>query len=115
MISLDLSSTTRFFDIVDEHRHPVLWNAYDYLHAEVFAALETPLVRVICVLTDGTKMPSDDFFPDNLKDLAKKRIITINHIRYVPEAVNHIAKLLKKAYRPEQYKPRQYNPPQEMF
>lgn len=95
----------RFFNIVDEHGHPELWDAYDYLHAEVFAALETPLVRVICVLTDGARMPSDDFFPKNLKALAKKRIITIKHIKYVPEAVNHIAELLKKAYHSPKYKP----------
>lgn len=100
----------RFFNIVDEHAHPVLWDTYDYLHAEVFAALETPRVRVICVLTDGTKMPGDSFFPDNLKALRKKRIITIKHIRHVPEAVAHITDLLKKTYHPEQYKP-----PKELF
>ncbi len=85
---------TRFSTIVDENGHPILWDAYDYLHAEIFTALESKTMRVVCVLTDGAKMPDDSFFPDNLKALTNKRTFSINHISNVPKEVGRIKKWL---------------------
>lgn len=86
----------RFINIVDESGRPLLFDAYDYLHAEVFVALESDAIEVFCILTDGTKMPDTDFFPDNLKALAQAQTFRIKDIDDVAHRVIQIENYLKR-------------------
>ena len=68
----------QWLNLKDEHGKRRLDYPEDFVRIEIAAALKRG-IRVIPVLLGGTQMPSDDELPDNLKELARRNALDINH------------------------------------
>jgi len=68
----------QWLNIKDEAGERRLDNPQDFVRIEVAAALSRG-IRVIPVLVDGTSMPNSGELPDNLKPLARRNAVLVNH------------------------------------
>ena len=89
----------QWLNIRDEEGKQRLDNPQDFVRIEVAAAL-TRGIRVIPVLVDGTSMPNSDQLPDNLKHLARRNAVLVNHYSFHTDAnrlIEHLELALKAA------------------
>jgi len=68
----------KWLTIADENGRRRIDDKNDYVKLEIATAIEHN-IRIIPVLINDTKMPSEEALPDNIKPLAKKQAIGIRH------------------------------------
>ena len=85
----------QWLNIADETGKRRLDNPEDFVRIEVAAALSRQ-IRVIPVLVDGVPMPNSDQLPDNLKLLARRNAVLVNHHSFHNDA-NHFIEQLELA------------------
>ncbi|GAB5491272.1 MAG: hypothetical protein Phog2KO_14870 [Phototrophicaceae bacterium] len=86
----------RFHNIIDEKNKPLLDDAYDYLHAEILAALDYPDVELVYILTDNADMPKLNLLPEDLKQLVNQHFFVMNETDSLHENVVQFDKWFKK-------------------
>jgi len=79
-------------NIKDETGERRLDNPQDFVRVEVSTALSRG-VRVIPVLVDGTSMPTSGQLPSNLKPLARRNAVLVNHHSFHSDANRLIEQL----------------------
>ena len=82
----------QWLNIKDEAGERRLDNPQDFVRIEVAAALNRS-IRVIPVLVDGTSMPNSDQLPSNLKPLARRNAVLVNHHSFHTDANRLIEQL----------------------
>ena len=82
----------QWLNIKDEAGNRRLDNPQDFVRIEVAAAL-TRNIRVIPVLVDGTPMPNSDQLPSNLKSLARRNAVLVNHYSFHADTTRLIEQL----------------------
>jgi formylglycine-generating enzyme required for sulfatase activity len=68
----------QWLNVKDENEKRRLDNPEDFVRIEIATALNRN-IRVIPVLVDGVQMPSSADLPDNLKTLARRNALPVNH------------------------------------
>ena len=81
-----------WLNIKDEAGKHRLDNPEDFVRVEIAAALNRD-IRVIPVLVDGAPMPRSTELPDNLKPLARRNALQVNHHSFNTDAHRLIAQL----------------------
>ncbi len=81
-----------WLDIKDETGKRRLDNPEDFVRVEIAAALSRD-IRVIPVLVDGAPMPRSTELPDNLKPLARRNALQVDHQSFNVDAHRLIAQL----------------------
>ncbi len=71
----------KWLTIADENGRRRIDNKNDYVNLEIAAAIQHN-VRIVPVLIDNVKMPTEEALPDNIKSLAKKQAIEIRHSNF---------------------------------
>ena len=69
----------------------------DHVRIEIESALKRD-IRVIPVLVDGARMPTENELPDSLKSLSRRNAVMLSHHRFGPE-VDDLARALQRALR----------------
>ena len=82
----------QWLNIKDEAGERRLDNPQDFVRIEVAAALNRG-IRVIPVLVDGTSMPNSGQLPSNLKPLARRNAVLVNHYSFHADASRLIEQL----------------------
>jgi len=85
----------QWVNIKDETGERRLDNPQDFVRVEVSTALSRG-VRVIPVLVDGTSMPTSGQLPNNLKPLARRNAVLVNHYSFHDDA-NRLIEQLERA------------------
>ena len=67
----------------------------DHVRIEIKSALKRD-IRVIPVLVDGARMPTENELPDSLKPLSRRNAVMLSHHRFGPE-VDDLARALQRA------------------
>ncbi|MFZ5911217.1 MAG: SUMF1/EgtB/PvdO family nonheme iron enzyme [Chloroflexota bacterium] len=81
-----------WLDARDEAGGRRLDNPEDFVRVEIAAALERG-IRVIPVLVDGAPMPRASDLPENLKPLARRNAVQVNHHSFNADAYHLIEQL----------------------
>ena len=81
-----------WLNIQDEAGKRRLDNPEDFVRIEIAAALSRD-IRVIPVLVDGAPMPRSTELPDNLKPLARRNALQVNHHSFNSDAYRLISQL----------------------
>ena len=81
-----------WLNIKDETGKRRLDNPEDFVRIEIAAALDRD-IRVIPVLVDGVPMPRSTELPDNLKPLARRNALQVNHHSFNADAHRLISQL----------------------
>ena len=82
----------QWLNIKDEAGKRRLDNHQDFVRIEVATALSRG-IRVIPVLVDGTSMPNSSQLPDNLKPLARRNAVLVNHHSFHADATHLLEQL----------------------
>jgi len=82
----------RWLTVKDENGERRLDNPEDFVRVEIAAALDRN-IRVIPVLVDGTTMPRSTELPRNLKPLARRNALQVNHHSFNADAYRLISQL----------------------
>jgi hypothetical protein len=82
----------QWLNIKDETGKRRLDNPQDFVRIEVAAALSRG-IRVIPVLFDGTPIPNSGQLPSNLKPLARRNAVLVNHYSFHADATRLIEQL----------------------
>ena len=82
----------RWLDSKDADGKRRLENPEDFVRVEIAAALDRD-IRVIPVLVDGVLMPRSIELPDNLKTLARRNALQVNHPSFNADAYRLISQL----------------------
>ena len=91
-----------WLNIKDEAGKRRLDNPEDFVRVEIAAALSRD-IRVIPVLVDGVPMPRSTELPDNLKPLARRNALDVNHHSFdmdVHRLITQLEPVLKVKVRP---------------
>ena len=89
----------QWLHLKDERGKRRLDNPEDFVRIEIAAALNRD-IRVIPALVDGTDMPRSTELPENLKPLARRNALQVNHRSFNADAnrlVAHLESALKAA------------------
>ncbi len=81
-----------WLNIKDETGKRRLDNPEDFVRIEIAAALDRD-IRVIPVLVDGAPMPRSTELPENLKPLARRNALQVNHHSFNADARRLISQL----------------------
>ena len=73
--------------------NPRIFDADDYVRAELRAALGRPIL-VLPVLVDGAAMPRPDLLPDDVRDVATRNALPLRHATFDDDAERIVATLL---------------------
>lgn len=82
----------QWLNVTDEAGKRRLDNPEDFVHIEIVAALSRD-IRVIPVLVDGAGMPRSTELPENLKPLARRNALQVDHQTFNADAYRLIAQL----------------------
>ncbi len=82
----------RWLNIKDVNGKRRLDNPEDFVRVEIAAALDRD-IRVIPVLVDGAPMPLSTELPGNLKPLARRNALQVNHHSFNADAYRLISQL----------------------
>jgi hypothetical protein len=82
----------RWLDSKDADGKWRLENPEDFVRVEIAAALERD-IRVIPVLVDGSSMPRSTELPDNLRSLARRNALQVDHHSFNADAQRLISQL----------------------
>ena len=82
----------QWLNILDETGKRRLDNPEDFVRVEIAAALSRD-IRVIPVLVDGAPMPHSTELPDNLKSLARRNAVQVDHYSFNADARRLISQL----------------------
>ena len=75
-------------------------NLEDFVRIEIATALERK-IRVIPVLVDGTNIPNSTELPHNLKPLAQRNAIQVNHHSFNSDILRLVSQLEEKTEKPK--------------
>lgn len=84
----------RFTTFVDDYGRPLLDNVYDYLYNEMLAALEKDEMWISTLLTDDAKMPSLEYFPENLREIVRRDSVSLHNLSTVYKDIEALGKRL---------------------
>jgi hypothetical protein len=70
-----------------------IWEADDYVRAEIRAALNRP-VFVLPILVEGASMPLPDLLPEDIKAITTRNALLLRHERFEDDAENIISTAL---------------------
>ena len=82
----------QWINIKDENGKRRLDNSEDFVRIEIAAALDRD-IRVIPILVDGASIPNSAELPDNLKSLARRNALQVNHHSFNADAHRLISQL----------------------
>ncbi len=71
----------QWIELRDERGHRRLDNPHDFVRIEISAALQRD-IPLIPILLDGTKIPSAELLPDNMKELAVRNALDVRHASF---------------------------------
>ena len=87
----------QWLNIKDEKKNRRLDNPEDFVRIEIATALSRD-IRVIPILVDGVSMPPPNELPENLKSLARRYALQVNHRSFnadVNRLISHLEQALK--------------------
>jgi hypothetical protein len=70
-----------------------IWDSQDYVRAEIREAIARS-IQVIPILVSGTRMPSAEQLPDDIKAISTKNAISLRHESFDDDTENIIAAIL---------------------
>jgi TIR domain len=88
----------KWLELPDQARKSRIWNANDYVRAEVRAALRGNAL-VLPILVSGTRMPKPEDLPNDIAGISSKNALFLRHETFDDDVDNIISTVLGETRR----------------